>query len=170
MPFRRSEAILGSTIISIGWEGKEWAPRKIYRQTGWIGTVEVNRYAGLEPGETFCPDSPPLSRSTSSDGIAMCQVSQSLNNGIFLKTRPYTRQHQSRTGGQVPWCGLDSFSAKISTMWRTNGRRVQTCPYTVFMEWNISNVKRRTLCHRHDRDIKYIAGLRYIPLNEIQRS
>ena len=25
-----------------------------YLQTGWIGTVEVNRDAGLEPGETFC--------------------------------------------------------------------------------------------------------------------
>ena len=23
-----------------------------YRQTGWIGTVEVNRDTGLEPGET----------------------------------------------------------------------------------------------------------------------
>ena len=43
-----------------------------YRQTGWIGTVEVNRDMGLEPGETqrqnvfpfWCPDSPLLSQST----------------------------------------------------------------------------------------------------------
>ena len=40
-----------------------------YRQTGWIGTVEMNRDAGLEPGQTFClcvsPGSSPVSRFTS---------------------------------------------------------------------------------------------------------
>ena len=39
-----------------------------YRHTGWIGTVEVNRDAGLEPGMTFClcvsPGSGPVSRYT----------------------------------------------------------------------------------------------------------
>ena len=40
-----------------------------YRQTGWIGTVEVNRDTGLKPGETFClcvyPSLSPVSRFTS---------------------------------------------------------------------------------------------------------
>ena len=47
-------------------------------QMGWIGTVEVNWDVGIDPGETFClcllawapcPDSPPQSRSTPSDGV-----------------------------------------------------------------------------------------------------
>ena len=49
-----------------------------YRQMGWIASVEVNWDARLQLGETFfpvslwaparCPESPPLSRSTPSDG------------------------------------------------------------------------------------------------------
>ena len=34
------------------------------------------------------------------------------------KTRLYTQQHKSHTGGH--WCSLDSFSAKISTVWPTD--------------------------------------------------
>ena len=41
----------------------------LYRQMGWIGTVEVKRDTGLEPGETFClcvsSDSSTVSRFTS---------------------------------------------------------------------------------------------------------
>ena len=42
----------------------------LYRKPGWIGTEEVNRDAGLEPGETYSlcvsPGSSPVSRFTSS--------------------------------------------------------------------------------------------------------
>ena len=37
--------------------------KEIYRPMGWIGTFEVCRDSGLEPGDTLCP----LSRSTPSD-------------------------------------------------------------------------------------------------------
>ena len=44
-------------------------PEFAYRQTGWIGTVEVNWDTGLEPGETqrqnFSPGTSPASRFTS---------------------------------------------------------------------------------------------------------
>ena len=36
------------------------------------------------------------------------------------RTRPYTRQHQSRTGGQGHWWKLDHFSAWFRTPWGTN--------------------------------------------------
>ena len=43
--------------------------RFLYCQMGWIGTVEVNRDAGLEPGETFglsvSPGSSPMYQLTS---------------------------------------------------------------------------------------------------------
>ena len=44
------------------------------------------------------------------------KVSHCLQLTYLHRTRPCTRQHQSRTGGQGHWCGLDSFSAKISSV------------------------------------------------------
>ena len=44
-----------------------------------------------------------------------------LQNHLSSLTSPYTRQHQSCTGGQGRLCRLDSVSAKISTAWRTDG-------------------------------------------------
>ena len=53
-----------------------------------------------------------------------------LNQNYRLsETGPYSRQHQSRSGGQGQWCDLHSLLAKISTMWRTNGRTDQSYPY-----------------------------------------
>ena len=73
---------MGGIVDSSERAGGRWNERNIrvgagdfskkessYRQSGWIGTEEVRRDAGLEPGETFCLcvpiSSTPVSRFTS---------------------------------------------------------------------------------------------------------
>ena len=61
-----------------------------------------------------------LHRVRSSQSIHQRELRLAINRMKAFWIRPYTRQHQSRTGGQGQRCGY-SLLAKISTAWRTDG-------------------------------------------------